>query len=493
MLVKQGSLPLSPYTSLYDLVVPEDHLLRKLKELVDFTFIYKELKDKYCEDFGRPGEDPIRVFKYLLLKILDNLSDVDVVERARTDMAYKFFLDITPEAEVIHSSTLTKFRRLRLNDGKLLELLINKSVELAIDEGLIKSRTLIVDSTHSGSRYNQKSPIDNLLYVAKEARKALYKLDPQAKERMPEKIESKNFEEILGYVQEVAVAIDADPLSEVGHVKKKLNLLKEVISDDIDALKNQQCPYDKDARRGYKSEDSSYFGYKNHLAMTPERIIVGAVVTTGEKPDGKQLETLVEQAKTNGIEVDTVVGDAAYSEKDNIESCGKEKIKLVSKLSKSVTHGMSNRKSKQGFEYNKDADHYVCPAGHMSYKKENQTSKKKVEEGHSQVISYYFDVEKCRNCSMGEDCYKEGAKKKTYCVTIKSHTHQKQAEFQESDEFKELSKCRYMIEAKNNELKNVHGLKRAHAAGLLNMDIQAATTIYAANLKRILTLKAVSK
>jgi 5-keto 4-deoxyuronate isomerase len=227
--------------------------------------------------------------------------------------------------------------------------------------------------------------------------------------------------------------------------------------------------------------------------MTPERIIVGAVVTTGEKHDGKQLETLVEVARTNGIKVDTVVGDAAYSEKDNIELCEEEEIKLVSKLSKAVTHGMSNRKSRQGFEYNKDADHYVCPAGHMSYKKVNQVSKKKVEEGQGQVIKYHFDVQKCMNCPLRDGCYKDGAKNKTYSVTIKSHTHQKQAEFQETEEFIEKSKCRYMIEAKNNELKNVHGLKRAHSAGLLNMDIQAATTIYVTNIKRILTLKGMNE
>jgi len=474
------------------MVIPKNHLLRQLKELVDFNFVYEELKSKYSEHFGRPGEDPIRMFKYLLLKILDNLSDVDVVERARTDMAYKFFLDVAPESEVIHSSALTKFRKLRLNDGNLLDMLINKSVELAIEEGLIKSRTIIVDSTHSGSRYNQKSPIDNLLHVAKEARKALYKLEPKAKERMPKKIESKNFEEVLEYVTEVSKAIEREPVSEVGNVKQKLNLLKEVISDDIEALKNNQSPYDKDARRGYKSEDSAYFGYKNHIAMTPERIIVGTVITTGEKHDGKQLETLIEKAKNNGIKVDTVVGDAAYSETDNIEHCEDEEIKLVSKLSKAVTHGQ-NREYRKDFEYNKDADHYVCPAGHMSYRKTNYTSEKKAAKGQKYAIKYFFDVEKCKNCPKRKGCYREGAKTKAYTVTIKSHTHQKQADFQETEEFKELSKCRYMIEAKNNELKNVHGLKRAHAAGLLSMDIQAATTIYVTNIKRILTLKAMNK
>ncbi|MGG5905708.1 hypothetical protein ACQ4LD_21710, partial [Sphingobacterium daejeonense] len=33
---------------------------------------------------------------------------------------------------------------------------------------------------------------------------------------------------------------------------------------------------------------SSFFGYKTHLAMTEERIITAAVVTTGEKGDGPE-------------------------------------------------------------------------------------------------------------------------------------------------------------------------------------------------------------
>jgi hypothetical protein len=40
---------------------------------------------------------------------------------------------------------------------------------------------------------------------------------------------------------------------------------------------------------GHKTADSSFFGYKTHIAMTEERIITAAVITTGEKSDGKQL------------------------------------------------------------------------------------------------------------------------------------------------------------------------------------------------------------
>ncbi len=46
---------------------------------------------------------------------------------------------------------------------------------------------------------------------------------------------------------------------------------------------------------GQKSTDTSFFGYKTHITMTPEQIITAAVVTTGEKPDGKQSKDLVEK------------------------------------------------------------------------------------------------------------------------------------------------------------------------------------------------------
>ena len=80
---------------------------------------------------------------------------------------------------------------------------------------------------------------------------------------------------------------------------------------------------DKDAKVGHKTADTSFFGYKTHIAMTPERIITAATITTGEKHDGKELQKLVEKSQTNGIEVEAVIGDGAYSERENIEYCEK--------------------------------------------------------------------------------------------------------------------------------------------------------------------------
>jgi len=69
------------------------------------------------------------MFKYLLLKVIYDISDVDVVERSRYDMSFKYFLVMAPEEDVINPSSLCKFRKLRLKDMDLMNLLIKKTVE----------------------------------------------------------------------------------------------------------------------------------------------------------------------------------------------------------------------------------------------------------------------------------------------------------------------------------------------------------------------------
>lgn len=84
--------------------------------------------------------------------------------------------------------------------------------------------------------------------------------------------------------------------------------------------------------------------------------------------------------------------------------------------------------------------------------------------------------------------YTEGARSKTYSVSIKSNEHAKQAVFQESEPFKVKAKERYKIEAKNSELKHRHGYDVASSTGLVGMEIQGAMAIFTVNLKRILKL-----
>ena len=481
MLLQQQKIQLSAYSDIYDLVVPKDNLLRKINELIDFTFIYDELVHKYCLDNGRNAESPIRMFKYLLLKTIYTVSDVDVVERSRYDMSFKYFLGMTPEEGVINPSSLTKFRKLRLKDTDLLNLLIGKTVSIAVEKGIVRSRSIIVDATHSLSRSNPFSAVQVLKERSKILRKAVYTMDKDWKERMPAKNVDDDLQKEIAYCKELEKVIESDQaLSAVPTVKEKLDLLRETVADTRDNLIFSK---DADAKTGHKSSDSSFFGYKTHIAMTEERIITAAVVTSGEKGDGPELPELLRISQENGIEVDAIIGDAAYSGKDNLLLAKEQDIKIVARLNPSITQGV--RKNEDKFYYNKDADRFVCPAGHMAIRKARQ-GKRNV--GQNQVDTYYFDVEKCKHCPLRDGCYKPGARTKTYSVSIKSDMHQEQMTFQETEYYREKAKHRYKIEAKNSELKNVHGYGRACAYGIENMQMQGAIAIFTVNLKRILRL-----
>lgn len=484
MLNQQQTIPLSIHSELYDLLIPKDHLLRQINDLIDFSFVYEELVSKYSSNNGRRAECPIRLFKYLLLKVIYDLSDVDIVMHSRYDLSYKYFLGMVPEEDVIDPSTLTKFRKLRLKDVELLDMLIGKTVAIAIEKGIIKSNSIIVDATHSGSRSNPYSPIQALKLRSKQLRKVLYDTQEGIKDILPAKNTDDNLEHELAYTQSLLDKVSEDKiLINIPKVQERLNLLKETLEDIQDHYTTSK---DKDARVGHKTRDDHFFGYKSHIAMTPERIITAATVTSGERGDGPQLPELVEKSRQNGIEVDTVIGDTAYSGDSNLKKAKEEGYRIVAKVNPSISQG--SRSESEQWEYNKDAGMYICPAGHMAIRKAKQGKKNHLW---NQTLTYYFDVEKCKTCALREGCYKAGAKFKTYSVTIKTDTQQEQLAFQETTEFKEIYRNeRYKIEAKNAELKNVLGYDRAESYGIEAMQMQGAITMFAANIKRIIKLMA---
>jgi transposase/IS5 family transposase len=474
------------------MLIPEDNTLRKMNVEIDFTFIIDEVRGSYSEMLGRPAEDIVMMFKLLILKARDKISDRGLVRRLNTDLEYKFFLGLEPEdMNVIHPSLLSKFRRLRFNQesaASLAQAAVDRTVDLAVEKGIVKRRSmLITDSTHTLSIYGSISPREALIKAGKETRKAIYKIDPSAKERMPKKRESSRLlDEQIAYTKELLAVANAEPAAMLA--RESIDSLAELLDDVEEQIEFSK---DADARTGHKTADTSFFGYKSHLCMTEERIIASVVVTGGEASDSKQLEGLVASAEHAGIEVDAVIGDAAYSGKANIEFCEGHKdtsgndspIKLSSKVSESVSHG----RRKVEWDFNKDAGMYVCPAGHMATRKTRQ-GPRSASSGYRSIV-YHFDVERCRKCPLRDGCYKDGSKTKTYYVTIHAEEHTRHMARMESDEYKELYSHRYKIEAKNAELKANYGYGRATQVGLSGMYLQAAATILLANVRRIETIE----
>ena len=164
---------------------------------------------------------------------------------------------MAPEDSVIEPSSLTKFRKLRLKGLNLLDMLINKTIEIAIEHGIIKCNAIIVDATHTKARYNQKSPREILQDRSRKLRKAVYKVDESLKTKFPAKNSTDVLEDEITYCQKLIAVLESEGgVCQLPKVQEPLNLLRETVEDDLEQL---QISEDPDAKVGHKRADSSFY------------------------------------------------------------------------------------------------------------------------------------------------------------------------------------------------------------------------------------------
>lgn len=359
--------------------------------------------------------------------------------------------------------------------------MLTETIRQAIQKGLIKSRAIIVDSTHSYSKSNFETPTQMLRKMSKSLRKEICQTQIELAAHFPEKpLETATIDEEISYTQQLIMVLEG----KLGHKNSQKILEKIKLLLDDDKIKGIQSTQDEEATTGHKSKEGSFFGYKNHIAMTDERLISVIKVTTGKASDTKGMTRLIDQSEKNGIKTDEVLGDMAYSSKDNIDYCNNKEIKLLSRLNTVVSTGNVREDE---FIYNKDTGTMQCPEGHLA-------TRCYIRKGNydNQYYNYYFSIKKYKKCVRCGSCFKEGSKYKCHCITIIGGTRGSQYEFEQTEYFKQRIKDRYKIEAKNAEMKQSHGLARCKYSGLFGMQIQMYFTAFVANVKRIVKLKALS-
>ncbi len=127
-------------------VVPLDHYLCRVAERVDFERFRPRLAAAYSSGMGRPALDPVFMLKVLFLRFHYKLSDRQVMERTRTDLAFRWFLGLGLEASVPHHTEGTYFRR-RIGAEQFTRI-FQDLVGLAREHGLVSDRLRLKDATH---------------------------------------------------------------------------------------------------------------------------------------------------------------------------------------------------------------------------------------------------------------------------------------------------------------------------------------------------------
>lgn len=155
-------------------LVPKDSIFRKIDSYIDFTFIYDEVKDLYCENNGRPSIDPVVLFKLVFIQAIDGIKSMrQTCKKIKVDAEYRWFLGIPFGKDTPHFSTFSKNYERRFKNSNIFEKIFINIVNQAIKYNLIDGETFYTDSTHKKANANKNKYYDEIVKEVQKRRKWL--------------------------------------------------------------------------------------------------------------------------------------------------------------------------------------------------------------------------------------------------------------------------------------------------------------------------------
>jgi len=422
-----------PHTpSLYDDVVgssyvPQDHLLRRLREAVDFSFVCDRLAPLYHEDNGRPAYNPEVLVRLVFLQLQYKLSDRGVIDRAQTDHAFRYFLGLDWSDKLPHPTSLTKFRERLGEEG--FKALFHGVLGQALERKLVSKNRLLIDS------YNVQADIAvpgfRLLLdrILGRAITALERAAGLVEECQYLRSEYEGLREDKSYqlgaeFRKLLLAewlslseLTAQLLEEIAPARRTTAQREalELLNDALQRAANHGkqnvkkddllSDVDPQARWGRQKRGKVVqAGYSEQLAVDAASGIVTHVeVLAGNTDDSEALQTVVAGHVTGvGDKPDEVVTDSKYFSGDNRAYLASEAI--TDQMAVPAAKGSKQGKfSSTDFAVEFDASGKpvtaVCPAGQLAeaprWKKEN----------HNWV--FQFKKAQCEGCPLRERCSKQ--------------------------------------------------------------------------------------
>lgn len=147
-------------------LVPQNHLVRRLDKYINFEFI-RELAAPHYSSIGRPGYDPVIIFKLAFLKSVFGIPSMrKTCEELEVNIAYRWFLGIPFNESIPVHSTYSKNYLHRFMNTNIYETVFERILDQIIDKGLIDFTNINIDSTHLKASANRRKSIEK--YVRRE-------------------------------------------------------------------------------------------------------------------------------------------------------------------------------------------------------------------------------------------------------------------------------------------------------------------------------------
>lgn len=436
--------------------VPQDHLLRKISSVVDFSFIYDYVRPYYSYT-GAPSVDPVVIFKMALLGYLYGItSERKLAEECRLNLAFMWFLgydlDEMPPDHSILSKARARFGR------EVYEHFFREVVRMCQEAGLVEGDKVFVDATLLKANASLDSLVEREVYhqlktTPEEYLDRVWEENPLEGPRDPGGNDSSDLGETLR---------EEAPEKKASEKNRRTNE-KWVSRTDPDASLV--------TRKGFSKP---LLAHKVHITVDGGRArIVTAVETTpGEVAECQVLPVLLgKHIFGTRSRPEEVVADRAYGTREVyrfLESMG-----ILPTIPRRQTwQNLRERRLKAGFRYDEERDVYICPAGKTLYRSKEQPDGSVVYRVHRLA---------CKGCPHQDTlCLAKRPSIKRRLEEellswVKSHLGTERARIS-------LRQRKYWPETVFAEMKGPRGLDRATLRGTIKVHTQAVFALAVHNI-----------
>lgn len=422
------------------MLVPKDHLLRKIDAAIDFSQIYGIVKELYCPDNGRPGVDPVVLFKIVLLQHLYGIRSMrQTIADIEMNIAYRWFLGYSISEPIPHFATVSfNFRnRFTLETTEQIFEWILREIERA---GYLTPEMVYLDGTHIKANANMKKQIK------KEIPKAARIYDEQLRRE-----------------------INAD---RENHGKKPFD------DDPPDAPSQTKkitvSTTDPESGVFHKGEHKKCFAYTAQAVCDQNGYILAADINPGNMNDSTAFDTVYDKLTERFPEVETVVADAGYKTpwicKRIIDDGRIPSLPYKRPQTKRGNHEWWK------YVYDEYYDCMICPE--YSVLKYSTTNRDGYQE-------YKSDPKICRNCPSREKCTMSKSCQKTVMLHIWKEYLEIAEDIRYSPHGRETYEQRSQtIERVFADAKEKHGMRYTPLRGLEQVSAWVKLKFAAMNLKK---------
>jgi transposase len=141
------------YEFCLDEAVPNGHLVRRVRTLLDLSRVYAELAPYYSE-IGRPSIDPVLMIRMLIIGYVFAIrSERQICREVQVNLAYRWFCDLGLDDAIPDASAFSRARNERFRESDIFRRVFERVVESCIEAGLVGDESFAVDASLLVSSY----------------------------------------------------------------------------------------------------------------------------------------------------------------------------------------------------------------------------------------------------------------------------------------------------------------------------------------------------